>query len=264
MDCPSEESMIRMVLERVPSIHEIKFDLSQRQISVIHEDTSEAVLNLLSPLKLGTTLRSSAPFQGQLSGKHGDHSAESATLKVLLLINFGMFVLEFTFGWLAESTGLIADSFDMMADALVYGISLYVVGKSARLQSLSAGLSGVFQILLALFALSEVIRRYIFGSSPDPLSMIGISTLALTANVLCLYLISKHRSGGAHMKASWIFSANDVIVNIGVIISGILVATTSSRLPDLIIGSVIAVVVFVGAIKILRVANASVADTKQL
>jgi len=54
------------------------------------------------------------------------------------------------------------------------------------------------------------------------------------------------------MKASWIFSTNDVIANMGVILAGLLVAVTNSRYPDLIIGSVIAIIVFRGSLKILR------------
>ncbi len=82
--------------------------------------------------------------------------------------------------------------------------------------------------------------------------MISISLLALIANVTCLFLIFKKKDAGAHMQASWIFSANDVIANMGVIIAGVLVTFTGSRYPDLIIGFVIALVVFNGARRILQ------------
>lgn len=65
-------------------------------------------------------------------------------------------------------------------------------------------------------------------------------------------LIARHRHGGAHMKASWIFSANDVLANLGVITAGALVAWTGSRLPDLAVGTAVALVVLAGAIRILR------------
>ena len=66
--------------------------------------------------------------------------------------------------------------------------------------------------------------------------MMSIAFLALIANITCLAIISRHRTGGAHMRASWIFSTNDVIANIGVIVAGALVAWSGSALPDLIIG----------------------------
>ncbi len=69
-------------------------------------------------------------------------------------------------------------------------------------------------------------------------------------------LIAKHRKGEIHMRASWVFSKNDVIANIGVIMSGALVALLASPLPDLIIGFVISMIVMSGGISILRDADA--------
>lgn len=66
--------------------------------------------------------------------------------------------------------------------------------------------------------------------------MINMSTIALIANIICLMLIYKNKDNGAHMKAIWIFSVNDVIANLGVIIAGILVLISGSPIPDLIIG----------------------------
>ena len=65
---------------------------------------------------------------------------------------------------------------------------------------------------------------------------IFVGVIALIANVICLSLISKHREGEVHMRASWIFSKNDVIANVGLILSGWLVYETGVRWPDLIVG----------------------------
>ncbi|MFH3733199.1 cation transporter, partial [Acinetobacter baumannii] len=100
--------------------------------------------------------------------------------------------------------------------------------------------------------LVDVLRRFIYGSEPVSILMILIGGLALAANGSCLYLMRDHKESGAHMKASYIFSANDVIVNLGVIIAGILVAITGSRYPDLIIGLIIVLFVLNGARKILQ------------
>jgi Co/Zn/Cd efflux system component len=115
----------------------------------------------------------------------------------------------------------------------------------------AAHLAGWLQLLLALGALTEVGRRFLYGNDPESLGMIGMALLALVANVSCLFLISHERESGAHMKASWIFSANDVLANIGVIIAGALVYWTGSPYPDLIIGTIIGVIVLSGARRIL-------------
>jgi len=168
-----------------------------------------------------------------------------------------MFVLEFGFGVVAQSTGLISDSLDMFADASVYAISLYAVGRNAALKARAAALSGFSQILLGAGASVEVVRRFVFGSDPVSGAMVAIGLVALVANVTCMMLIYRHRLGEVHMKASWIFSKNDVIANVGVIAAGILVGITGSRYPDLVIGLAIAVVVARGGVQILAEARAA-------
>lgn len=177
---------------------------------------------------------------------------ERKTLVIVLGINAFMFVFELVLGLVAESTGLIADSLDMFADASVYSIGLYAVGKSAVLKGKAAKLSGIVQIVLAVLVLFDVLRRFILGSEPVSALMMGVGVIALVANSICLSLISKHRDGGIHMRASVIFSTNDVIANIGVIVSGALVWALGSRYPDLVIGLIIAAVVLRGGIRILK------------
>ena len=180
---------------------------------------------------------------------------ERKTLMALLAINAFMFVTEIILGWLAESAGLIADSLDMLADAAVYGLSLFAVGKGIQMQSKAASISGVLQIILGLGVLLEVFRRLLFGSEPESLLIMCVGAVALIANVYCLVLISRHRDSGVHMRASWIFSTNDVIANLGVIISGGLVWVFGSRYPDLIVGAIISAVVVRGGLKILNEAR---------
>lgn len=184
-------------------------------------------------------------------GTEQAESMEKRTLIALLSINGFMFFSELTLGWLAQSTGLIADSLDMLADAAVYGLSLYAVGRGVVKQGKAARLSGYLQIILGLGVLLEVLRRMLFGSEPQSTLIMVVGAVALLANIICLLLISKHRDGGVHMRASWIFSTNDVIANLGVIVSGALVALVGSRYPDLIVGTLISIVVIRGGIKIL-------------
>lgn len=175
---------------------------------------------------------------------------EHRTLLTLLSINAAMFGAEAVVGWIAESTALLADSLDMLADAAVYGIAFYAVRRAGSTQKTAAKVSGVLQLSLGLGVLAEVVRRAVFGSEPTSFLMIGAGCVALIANLMCLWLISKHRDGGAHMRASWIFSKNDVIANTGVIIAGVLVMILGSRTPDLVVGSIVAVVVVRGGMQI--------------
>jgi len=250
MDCPSEEQMIRLRLSDA-AVAALEFDLPGRHLVVLHAGDAADILGQLVPLGYGAVLERTESVEADAAIPGGE-AREATTLWILLAINAVMFVVEMVAGWLGNSTGLIADGADMFADAAVYGVALYAVGRSARHKLAAAKLSGVLQLVLALGALGEVGRRALAGSYPDEMAMVGISLLALAANVACLWLISRHREGGVHMRASYIFSANDVLANLGVIVAGGLVAWTGSPIPDWIIGGLIGILVVSGAVRILR------------
>jgi Co/Zn/Cd efflux system component len=260
MDCPSEERMIRMAVEGQQEVRKLEFDIPQRMMTLYHEGMPQKFLQLMAPLNFGSEIVSSEEIteeRSQISDRNADSSADEAkVLRLLLGVNAAMFLFEIVLGWISESTGLVADSLDMFADAAVYGISLYAVGHAVAKQKRAARFSGYIQMILAFGAMFEVLRRTFYGSDPESLYMIGVATIALMANASCMFLMYKHRGGGAHMKASWIFSTNDVIANCGVIIAGILVQLTNSNIPDLVIGSIIGIVVLRGAVAILKMSRA--------
>lgn len=255
MDCPSEERMIRLALSEFEGVRTLTFDLPNRQLEVVHDDKAEPITEKLTTLGLGAVLvktQAADPETIQAAESSAISNAEeSGTLGILLAINAFMFVVELSAGLVAQSAGLIADSLDMLADAAVYGLALYAVGHGAKMQLRAAHVAGVLQMILAIGVLAEVVRRFVFGSEPESMMMMAVAFVALVANVSCLLLISKHREGGAHMKASWIFSANDVLINIGVIAAGALVAWTGANYPDLIIGTIVGLIVLNGARRIL-------------
>lgn len=188
---------------------------------------------------------------------------QQSVLIILLLINAGMFLIEGVLGVISESTALIADSLDMLADATVYGIGLYAVGRAPLAKIHAARLSGIFQIMLGLMVLMDVLRRFIVGSEPDSLFMMLVGLAALVANMVCLMLIARHRDGEVHMRASWIFSKNDVIANLGIIVAGVLVYLFGSRLPDLLIGAAVSVLVIRGGLHIIQDARAEYGRLQQ-
>jgi Co/Zn/Cd efflux system component len=127
-------------------------------------------------------------------------------LTALVVANGGMFVVEIVAGIAAESMGLITDGLDMGADAAVYLLALAAVGAAAGRKLSAARFAGRVQLVLALLAFAEVIRRAVMGSEPESRTMILISLVALAANVFAITLLRKHRDGEVHLRAAWIFS----------------------------------------------------------
>ncbi len=253
MDCAAEEQMIRLRLADAP-VAAYAFDLPGRALTLDHGGDAGAILERLLPLGYGAELVESRPLDATtaLLNANLDPASEQRVLIWLLAINATLFVIELSAGWWAHSAGLIADAMDMFADAAVYAVALYAVDRAARHKLTAARLSGGLQMLLAFGALAETARHMLTGAAPAGVAMVGIATLALAANIACLLLIYRHRHAGVHMRASYIFSANDVLANLGVIAAGLLVSWTASPWPDWIIGTLIGLLVLSGALRILR------------
>jgi len=253
MDCASEESMVRMKLDGVPAVKGLIFDLSNRQLTVLHAGQFSDIEQRINQLNLGSSLLSTENTDQEFTE---DTKTQRALLWQVLAINFAFFIVEMSTGIISKSMGLVADSLDMLADALVYALSLFAVGGTISRKKNIAKLSGYFQLVLAIIGFVEVIRRFIGSEAlPDFRTMIVVSVLALLANAFCLYLLQKSKSKEAHMQATMIFTSNDIIINGGVILAGLLVLFTNSAFPDLIIGAIVFGIVIRGAIRILQLAK---------
>lgn len=251
MDCPSEEQLIRMKLQDFDTVKSLEFDIPNRELNVYHSGNPEPILSALETLNLNTTLISTEETDGVIETDTSNR--QRRLLWTVLVINFVFFGVEMLFGIFSNSMGLVADSLDMLADSIVYALALFAVGGTVTRKNNIAKFAGYFQILLAVTGFVEVIRRFLgFEKMPDFQTMIIVSVLALMANVLCLYLLQKNKSKEAHMQASMIFTSNDVIINSGVIVAGLLVHWLNSSYPDLIIGAIVFVIVARGAYRILK------------
>jgi Co/Zn/Cd efflux system component len=181
------------------------------------------------------------------------------TLQIVLLINVVMFVTESVAGVLAHSTALFADSLDMLGDAVVYGFSLYVIGRGIAWQARAALLKGLIMAAFGIGLLVQVAFKIASGVTPTVEVMGVVGTLAFAANLGCLALLWRRRGDDINMRSAWICSRNDVIGNAAVLIAAGAVAVTRSPWPDLVIGLLVASVFGRSAVQVVRDASRAVA-----
>lgn len=134
-------------------------------------------------------------------------------LQIVLAVNAAMFGVELVAGLAAHSTALLADSADMLGDALVYGFSLYVVARGPRWQARGAVLKGLVMSLFGLGILIEAATKLVRGTVPSAATIGLVAILALAANAVVLLILARHRADDINMRSVWLCSRNDVIAN---------------------------------------------------
>jgi Co/Zn/Cd efflux system component len=172
-------------------------------------------------------------------------------LLAVLAINAAMFLVEFGAGVIAGSAALMADSVDMLGDALVYALSIYAIARSERWKGGAALAKGGFILLFGIGVLIEIAIKIATGVAPQSTIMLGFATLALAANLGCLSLLWRFRAQDVNMASTFECSRNDVIANCGVIAAAIAVALSGSPWPDIIVAGIIAIVFLRSAIRVI-------------
>lgn len=178
-------------------------------------------------------------------------------LKIALGLNATMFVVGVTAGVIARSSGLIADGLDMLADATAYAIALFAAGRTSLFKANAARMSGLVLFVLGVGVFGDVGRRILTGEPPEGWIMIAIASVALIVNANVLRMLSKQRNQEVHFRATVIFTRVDVIANIAVIVSGIIVIATGFRFIDLIVGGAIGAYIIKESLEILDQAGAA-------
>lgn len=196
----------------------------------------------------------------ELGGLDASNAADRKILQTVLLINLGQSAAGIGLGIWAASTALMGAGLDNLADASVYAVSLYAVGRGAMVKVRAARLSGYLLIGLAVLLLVEVLRRFSGGEEPVGPAMMAIAAANAALNLVCLRLLRRHRSEDVNFKASAIFTNNDSIVNGAIVLSGALVMWLGSNIPDLLLGVVVAAIAANGGREILREASEAVPE----
>ena len=169
------------------------------------------------------------------------HATDRRTLAAALVVNVAMFLVGLV-GWrIAHSAALLADAFDMLADASGYAVSYLAVGGSERRKRVAARWNGLMLIVLGAAVIAEVAHRWGGGDEPRGTWIIAFACLSLLANGVVLRMLSKYRNTSEiHLRAAWVDTRADVLVNLGVLVSGALVAVTGYRFVDLAAGALVA------------------------
>lgn len=192
------------------------------------------------------------PDDDELGDLDASNAADRKILTAVLLINLGQAAAGVGIGLWAASTAVIGAGLDNLADASVYAVSLYAIGRAVQVKVRAARLSGFLLIGLGAMLFVEVVRRFFGGEEPVGPAMMGMAAANALLNVICLRLLKRHRGDDVNFTASAIFTNNDSIVNGAIVLSGVLVMWLGSNIPDLVLGVIVSLVAANGGREILE------------
>lgn len=181
---------------------------------------------------------------------------QATTLRLVLVANAMMFVVELVSGLLAGSVALLADSLDMLGDALVYGFSLYVVARGPVWKVRAAVAKAAVMGLFGAFVLGQLVYKLAYPQLPTVETMGVVGVLALAVNGACFALLWRHRAEDINMRSVWLCSRNDLIANVAVLLAAWAVWFTLSPWPDIAVGALICAVFLRSAFLVAREARA--------
>ena len=173
-------------------------------------------------------------------------------LIIVLGINVVMFFGEIVGGIVGHSTALLADSLDMLGDALSYGLSLYAIDRGIRWKARAALVKGFIMMAFGIGVLTEAIVKSFLVVLPSAQVMGGIGVLALAANLVCLLMLTPHKNDDVNLRSTWVCSRNDIIANVGVLVAAGAVVLLHSKWPDILVGLCVAIVFLTSALSVLK------------
>jgi Co/Zn/Cd efflux system component/copper chaperone CopZ len=264
MDCPSCAAKIEGAARKIAGLRNVKVSIASEIMTLQLEESAAAPQVEQAVTTLGYHL---ARLDGQGDNdelpdlKHVTPAYKRA-LWIVVLLNVGYGLIEMVGGFLAGSQALKADALDFLGDGLITFLGLMAVGWSLAWRARSALIQGLFLGALGLGVLAATAYRVFVLNTPEPALMGIFGAIALAVNVGAAFVLLPHRSGDANVRAVWLFSRNDAIGNLAVVIAAGFVAWTGTPWADLVVAATVAGLFLQSAWSIIRDARGDLRDAK--
>ena len=271
MDCASCAAKIEGAARKVEGVDEVKVSIAS-QIMTLNVDDPQTRLPAIEQAVTSLGYQLDRIGQPKVAGAETDEDddkipdlshvtpAYKRALWIVVLLNVGYGVIEIFGSFLSGSQALQADALDFVGDGLISFLGLIAVGWGLAARAKAALLQGVFLGPLGLGEIGSTLYRVFVEHEPETLLMGGFAVVAFIVNVAAALVLLPHRKGDANMRAVWLFSRNDAIGNLAVVVAAVLVWALSSSWPDLLVAFAVAGLFLQSAWSIIRDARS---DLKQ-
>lgn len=198
--------------------------------------------------------------QSQAHGghQHPDPSNHGRAFVIAIALNMIFVVVEFTYGFIANSTALMADAGHNLSDvlglALAGGASILASRAASerytyglRSSSILAALANAMLLLVACGAIAwEAVQRFSQPPIVAGLTVTVVAAIGVIINGFSAWLFIKGSKNDLNIHGAYLHMAADAAVSAGVVIAGIAMISTGWYWLDPVV-SLLIVAVVIGA-----------------
>lgn len=262
MDCAHDAREIEEAARDSGAVHDVRVSVSSQIMTVQLAPTGspETVTRAVNDIGYQLTPVVEQAAAATDSAPAHTSAAYRRALWLVILLNVGYGLIEMVGGFLSDSQALKADSLDFFGDGLITLLGLIAIGWGLAWRARSALIQGIFLGILGLSVLTNTVMRLADGYVPEAGMMGAFAIVALVVNVASTIVLLPHRAGDSNVKAVWMFSRNDAIGNLAVVIAAVVVGWLNTAWPDIIVAFVIGSLFLQSSWVIVRDAGADLAE----
>jgi cobalt-zinc-cadmium efflux system protein len=195
---------------------------------------------------------------------HGDPNNHGRAFVIAIALNTAFVAVEMTYGFIANSTALMADAghnlSDVMGLLLAWGAAILARKAPSerftyglRSTSILAAMANAMLLLVACGAIAlEAIQRISTPPAVAGLTITVVAGIGIIVNGLSAWLFVKGSKGDLNIRGAYLHMATDAIVSLGVVIAGIAMLFTGWYWLDPLISLAIVMVILIGTWGLLR------------
>jgi len=196
---------------------------------------------------------------------HDDFNVSGRKLVWTILFNLLITIAEVIGGLITGYLALLADAIHNLSDVAALGLAwLGAKGSQKpatkrstygfkRVEVMTAFISAVALIVIAIFILIEAYQRYIH---PQPITspwiFLSVACIGLIGNIVSIWLLSTEKGKSLNMKTAFLHMLYDALSSVVVIIGGIIIILTGWFSIDVILSSAIALMIFWSSYLVIR------------
>lgn len=265
MDCSACAAKVETAARSVAGVRDAKVSMASQEMTLQTEDGAAPLPEVERSITgLGYRLaRINADEDDKIPDLSHVTPAYTRALWIVVLLNAGYGVIEIVGGFLAGSQSVKADALDFIGDGVISFLGLIAVGWGLAARAKAALIQGIFLGVLGAGVLVATAYRVLVQHQPEAQLMGIFALIGLAVNVLSAVVLLPHRQGDANVRAVWLFSRNDAIGNVAVVIAALLVAWTQTAWPDLVVAAVIAALFLQSSFSIIRDARSDLSQRAQ-